>query len=679
MSVATEAAALKVAAKAPAVKAPVAKAPAAAKTQANPAPAQQTATTKPTAFRTAPASKPVQTGKPAAAENVFRTKPTTPRKPVTSAPKTAPVAKPAPAKPAPAKPAPAPAKSPTPAKPAAPAPASPAPSSPSRVNYRLMGDADGDGVVGAADLKIVHRNNGQTGIWSDGDFTGDGKIDFHDFQVLELNFGKTVPSHYANIGTNLDGVSDYATIGAFTDLARMFRQWGSVEKPYEPDASIPRTADNYPLADAGAMTYARTYPDGVYKVSWDGTADVNFTGMGAEFTITSQDGNHYTADLVLDHKKGEILNLYVTNVDPNDPLHNLRIISPDAEPSISPTFRPVFLDKVRAFNGPIRFMDWMQTNWNPAVEWSDRTRPSTFSNANATGVDYESIIELANLTQKDVWINVPYHASDDYIREMARLFRDTLDPSLTVHVEFSNELWNTGTFQQAIDNLIAGRAMADDPLSNRTDDFGRAAEHAGKQFGRMATLFREEYGADLFADRVRPVFGGFIATTYWTSSAMEYLARAYGPVNQLVSAISVAPYVGVQGDMDSIDDENLTAQKLFDWMHDFIDDRLVPWIRDHKALTNYYGVELHAYEAGQSLQAINGKNEELKTAAQNDPRMGGVYKHLIRAWHDHSGGGIFGNFALATPYTVYGYWGALEAIDQPTSAKWEAILDQMAR
>jgi hypothetical protein len=106
----------------------------------------------------------------------------------------------------------------------------------------------------------------------------------------------------------------------------MFRQWGRVETPYESDKTIQRTADNYPLEDAGAMTYARTYPDGVYKVSWSGNATVDFTGMGSEMTITSHAGDHWTADLALDHTRGEILNLYLTQIDPDDHLAELTLI-----------------------------------------------------------------------------------------------------------------------------------------------------------------------------------------------------------------------------------------------------------------------------------------------------------------------------------------------------------------
>lgn len=595
---------------------------------------------------------------------VFRTKPLAPKTPVAATLPT--VTKPATVKPA---------KATAPAKVSKPAPVTsvPAPAPAPAPGDLLAGDVNGDGNVDVVDFKIVNDNLGRSGMTlAQGDVNGDGWVNFTDFQIVEKNFGKVLPKyHYATIGQNLDGVSDYGTIGAFGDLTRVFRQWGRIISPYESDLTIERTANNYPLEDAGAMTYALTYPDGIYKVSWDGQADLNFTGMGAQMTITSHDGDHWTADLSLSHALGEILNVYVTNVNVDDPLHNLHVMSPDMDYNLSDTYRPVFLNKIAPFNGPLRMMDWMQTNWNPAVEWSDRTSPTQFSNAVPTGVDFETIIKLANTVHKDIWIDVPYHASDDFIRKMADLFRDNLDPSLKLYVEFSNEIWNSGTFQQALDNTAIAKA---DPDITASDDFTASAQEAGKQIARTSILFKEEYGDFAYSQQVRPILGAFIATPYWAQQALGFIQQHYGTPKDYVSAIAIAPYVGVEGDMAAIDNANLTSDSLFEWMNNFIDERLGPWIKAHKSLANQYGIGLKAYEGGQSLQSLNGMNEGIKQAAQDDPRMGDVYTHLIRVWYDNSGGGTFENFSLATPYTPYGYWGVLQSITESSSVKWDAVM-----
>jgi hypothetical protein len=52
------------------------------------------------------------------------------------------------------------------------------------------GDVDGDGKVTSDDFLLLYANFGKYGTLAQGDFTGDGKIDFHDFQILEDAYNK---------------------------------------------------------------------------------------------------------------------------------------------------------------------------------------------------------------------------------------------------------------------------------------------------------------------------------------------------------------------------------------------------------------------------------------------------------------------------------------------------------
>ena len=38
---------------------------------------------------------------------------------------------------------------------------------------------------------------------------------------------------------------------------------------------------------------------------------------------------------------------------------------------------------------------------------------------------------------------------------------------------------------------------------------------------------------------------------------------------------------------------------------------------------------------------------------------------------------MFGNFALANPYSQFGYWGVLEDIMQPGSVKYDALVSMV--
>src|SRR5688500_18807263 len=119
----------------------------------------------------------------------------------------------------------------------------------------LAGDLNGDYAVDDADFKIFFANFGGAGR-ANGDVNRDGAIDFADFQLMEQNFGvrMTPPppppppppaTNDAYIGTNVDGISDWGTIGAFTNLARTFRPWGTADLPYTPDPNLPLTPDGY--------------------------------------------------------------------------------------------------------------------------------------------------------------------------------------------------------------------------------------------------------------------------------------------------------------------------------------------------------------------------------------------------------------------------------------------------
>jgi hypothetical protein len=122
----------------------------------------------------------------------------------------------------------------------------------------------------------------------------------------------------------------------------------------------------------------------------------------------------------------------------------------------NPRFTKEFLTYIGRFK-TLRFMDWLSTNNNPVSKWSERCTPQTCHGYHTQGLAWEYIIELANIAQKDIYINVPFSADEDYIRNLALLLKATLNPITKVYVEFSNEVWNWG-FGQAKLNLQLAQA-----------------------------------------------------------------------------------------------------------------------------------------------------------------------------------------------------------------------------
>ena len=473
------------------------------------------------------------------------------------------------------------------------------------------------------------------------------------------------------IGTNLDGLAEYSPIAPFSDLATMFRPWGSVATPYTTDPSIPTNADNYPLADAGTITFANGYPDGDYQVWFQGQANLSFSGLNANFQITSSSGGLTTGILHLEPVTHPgTLALYATGVSAANPLHNLHIISPDANPAISDTFRPVFLQKLAPFNGYLRMMDWMQTYGSPVVNWSDRTLPTRFSYLAPGGVPYEVIAKLGNAAHKDPWICIPVKADDDYVHKIAQLFATNLDADRKVYVENSNELWAYWAQPDAMVGLAKSQA---DPAITKTDPWGQSAQEDGKRLVEISNIFKQEFGVTKWTGQVRPVLAGLVAGSSWGDIALQYINDHYGPVKNFISAYAIGDYVGVVNDFAPVDNDQTTLDTLFAWANHFVDTTLAGWIKDNKIVADKWNLPLYGYEGGQAFAAPNGVNEPLKRAAQDDPRMGDLYKHLIRSWTTLTDGGIFGNFSLANQYSQYGYWGVLQNIMQTTSVKYEAI------
>lgn len=101
---------------------------------------------------------------------------------------------------------------------------------------------------------------------------------------------------------------------------------------------------------------------------------------------------------------------------------------------------------------PLRMMIWSGTNGNTEADWADRTTSAgmTHYKANERTVTHERIIQTANTLNRDLWVCVPYRASQDYVDNMAALYAANLNSNLRVYVEHGNELWNNfGPFGSA--------------------------------------------------------------------------------------------------------------------------------------------------------------------------------------------------------------------------------------
>jgi len=186
----------------------------------------------------------------------------------------------------------------------------------------------------------------------------------------------------------------------------------------------------------------------IYR-AFDGTGELSFFGGFENLQQTSS--NRITFDFL--NPEDSVLELTIRSSDIDDPIHNIRVLMPGTEMTYeAEPFYSLWLEKLSIFP-TVRFMDWGMTNswgqldtwtWDdPSMfAWEDRAQMDHYTWATSKGIPYEMMIRLLNEYDLDGWICVPHRANDEYIENMAELFRENLEVERHLTVEYSNEIWN---------------------------------------------------------------------------------------------------------------------------------------------------------------------------------------------------------------------------------------------
>ncbi len=278
-------------------------------------------------------------------------------------------------------------------------------------------------------------------------------------------------------------------------------------------------------------------------------------------------------------------------------------------------WNPQFLEDNKMFE-VFRPMHWNATNPlrdtnGPIRMWSQRMDPESRDNfvGNAVGTGegpglaYEWQIDLCNRAGADYWVTLPAQADDNYMRQLARLIRQYLDPDLRVYVELANEFWNYQREQQyALEKGIElGLQRPDQP----GDTFGTAMRWQAYRSAEMWAIFEEEWGEE--SDRVINVLAGW-STNAWMTEHLHltplFHEAGFNPTGALPEAYAIAPYFGGNGLPGS--DPNvweLLRTDLFThrWNNSGTSSRLKNVQDQHAVVVGKFGLELVAYEGGQHI------------------------------------------------------------------------------
>jgi hypothetical protein len=496
-------------------------------------------------------------------------------------------------------------------------------------------------------------------------FVGSGCVEAQEPTLDKAANGLAV--NRPDIGVGLEGLSDWSRALMFSDAMKTSRRWGSPERPWE--HTVKTDSLGWPTEDAGIVVIADT-PNigGTYALTFEGKADVrgHFNTKIENLTYDAAK-NISTANVVVPESNNQ---LFLSFTGTQNGVRNVRLLRPNAVANV--TFSKPFLDKVAPFS-TLRFMDYLSTNNSPVKSWEERTTPAHASQAREQGGALEYVVELANLTDKDIWVNVPDQADENYIRQMALLLKNGLEPERKVYVEWSNEVWNW-QFRQATRNLDAAKMEgkeANSPLAfDKDQNEGYwAMRRIAKRSVEVGKTFREVFGDRNF-ERVRPVYATQVGYEEVYKQGLAFLENQYKQPNTVIYGLAGAPYFQVSEELNK--KPNLTVDEIFAAIPADMEHNLV-LARTMSSYARFYGLKALAYEGGQHLQDhINAGNADVKVAANRDPRMGQAIETYLRGWNA-LGGDLFVYFTLTSGYSKWGSWGLVEDPTQ-SSPKFEAVM-----
>ena len=482
------------------------------------------------------------------------------------------------------------------------------------------------------------------------------------------------------LGGNLEGIADWSYSNAFADLMKQSRGFGPAGTPWS--GTVALDASGWPKEDFGVIlgTWPNTESNGgTYKVSCTCSTTPVIALTASPGTIQNVKRNAttglVTADVVYP-ANGSQLMLSFTNT--HGGVKNLKVLRPGY--STNDTFTQPFLSHCARFS-TFRFMDYQNTNGSKVVKWSDRTLLPATTYANGNQVPWETCILICNKLHKDAWINVPHMANSGYVESLATLFKNTLDPSLHVYVEYSNEVWNWG-FTQATWNLnqaIADVAAGDPDLNfDKVNDKNVwAARRIAKRIKTISDQFKSVYGSQRWASTVRPVLATQIAWPgYWLVDGLTFLNARFGAPNGYLYACAGAPYFNL-GTADQ--STTLTKQDVLNALtagvNAFATDLNVD---DCATLARFYNLKFLGYEGGPDTFGPN--NIAAKKAASLDPEMQAICADYLDTWYSYGFDLINWFVAGATSYDgQYGTWGLTNDMANQSAPKIKAVDEVLAQ
>jgi len=521
------------------------------------------------------------------------------------------------------------------------------------------------------------------------------------------------------MGINFGPALDYTANRIFTDVMKTSRAWTAVGSWTSVITAL--DANGWPMQDASIVVWQGIdNMQGAYALSFSGLATLNAGAWGsisnqtynaatnqttATLAFTSNDA---TAGLLLTFTNTQRTASSATNSGITDIVLMRPTVAGGSTTYTNQTFTTPFLSALSGFT-VLRAMDYSATNSNTSVNWSDRTLPGNASQQignpaapastswESRGGAWEYAILLANQTGEDLWINIPEHATDDYVTKLAQMIQygsdgvnpytsaqsspvwPALTPGLRVYVEYSNELWNFANgFQQSKDNhtdAVAEVAAGGSPLNfdGTTNDYFWAWRRTAERTVEISNDFREVVGDASMMTRVRPVLMsqlGYASGPLY--QAMHLLVDFYDNGSEVATPHPPSYYIyGLGGSAYYSATDLSSVANILSTMGDAPTGGLsyATEVQEDADWSLAFGVHRIAYEGGPSMPATGDTSKDANQAnAWADPGMEQVVVNEHNAWSQNAG-------ELLVYYEIAGNyeWGFTSDVMTPSSEKMAAI------
>lgn len=513
------------------------------------------------------------------------------------------------------------------------------------------------------------------------------------------------------VGIGIGGLSYYDRSFAMADVGRQAQLRG-----LDWSNDVGADANGDPGRDFQLIYSSTKIASGTYKLVFNGRATVTAGGSGsiqnANYDVAT---NTSKADLMLSgDPSGNVWLVFKDTMRTSastkgDGVSGIRLWRPGYASDGSALFTNEFLNAMRKFK-LIRGMDFVSANTNPQKSWSERTRPNFFGFTGDNGQSWELLIALANATDRDVWLNVPVRAEDDYILKLAQLVKygsdgnlpytsaqanpayAPLKPGLRVYLEYGNEVWNSGPgfkgFGWALALANGVRGDTTHPIAfdgAQTDQYFALRRWIAYRSSTISQAFRDVFGDGAMMTTVRPILASqsgnansYLSTGLAWAQAFYGQVRTSGALNAVVRKPADIWYGG--GGAAYYDAASAPLDTSAATLEAYFSSLPTPTFASVSATdaiwTHAYGLKYIAYEGGpgpggNSLGGASGGT--IAPVFNNDPRMKDRMLLAQDIW-DQAGGDemVYYVYSSSAPWSFTNEL-SLQTVSDTTSVKLQAV------